>query len=203
MKMQIAGLNVEVGDALRSHTEERMEGLKKHFPHVIDVDVSFRQERHRNLAEVTVSANGITLRAIGEAEDFYLAIDDAGNKLDRQLEKYKGRLNKHRQRREKAAEHLDRLQSLETTYHRLEEDSLDEAPDDLFAEYMPKIVHKDVKKVQTLSVDEAVMQMDLLHTNFFIFQNPNTSMLNVVYREPNGTIGWVEPKPGDQQQAAS
>lgn len=194
MRLQVTGLHMEVGESLREHCEEKAQGLKKYFDQVIEVDVNFSKPTHEHKAEVSVHASGIHLRAVGLGTDHYTSMDDATQKLERQLSKYKGRMKKHRNRREAAtAERMAAFAPISTTTHTVEEESLDSAPDDMFAEYMPKIVHKDVKEIQTLTVDEAVMQMDLLHTNFFIFQNPISGELNVVYREPNGTIGWVEP----------
>jgi putative sigma-54 modulation protein len=196
MKMRIGGRHITVGDALRLHCESRFEDLKKYFSHIIDVDVTLINDAHTHKAEVTVGASGIVTRAVGEGADFYIAVDDAKDKLERQLMRYKGRLQKHRRRRQEASARLDEISAMMASHHVVEESSLDEAPEDIFAEFMPKIVHKDVRQIQALSVDEAVMQMDLLQTNFFIFQNPQTNDINVVYRDGDGSVGWVEPKRG-------
>ena len=167
--------------------------LKKYFDQVIDVDISFETERHMHLAEVTVHASGIHLRAIGEGADFFAAIDDAEHKLERQLKKYKGRLMKHRQRRQKYADQLKTVAPMTATHHDLAEDDLEAAPEDIFADYIPTIKHKKVQDISPMSVDEAVMQMDLLHKPAFLFQNAKTGKLNVVYREGESTVRWVEP----------
>lgn len=191
----IAGLHMEVGDALRQHCAAKVEDMKaQHFEHITDISISFRNERHRNLAEVNSHANGIHLHAEGEGNDFYLAIDDALSTLGRRLEKYKGRMNKHRNRRAKMKE-MEALPTMTATYHMVEEESLEQAPEDMFAEYMPKIKHKKIDNIETMSVDEAVMQMDLLHKKFFLFRHPKSGRLNVVYREEeDGPVGWIEPQ---------
>lgn len=197
MRLQVAGVHMQVGESLYNHCEQKVFGLKKYFDQVIDVDVNFSKQSHEHMADISMHAGGIHLHAQGVADDHYTAVDNAVQKLARQLEKYKGRMKKHRSRRQNDDTALPAFSVIEATHHKVEEASLEEAPEDLFAEYMPRIVHKDVRKVQVLTVDEAVMQMDLLHTSFFIFQNHKTGDLNVVYREANGTVGWVEPKKSD------
>lgn len=193
MHITIAGLNIETSETLQAHAAEKMQLLTKYFDHIVGVDISLKTERANHLAEITVSANGIFLRAIGEGKDFYGAIDDAETKLARQLEKYKGRLKKHLHRRVHHAERLSALEALMTTESAVEDESLSDAPEDMFADYAPKINHKDVKKLEPMSVDDAVMQMDLLHKPAFLFQNASTGKLNMVYREEAGHVRWVEP----------
>jgi putative sigma-54 modulation protein len=202
MKLSIAGLHVETGDTLKAHIEEKLSQLTNIFSQIHEADVSLKKDGHKFVTEMTLFTSGLNMRAAGEGSDFYLSTDDACSKLLKQIDKYKGRMNKHRSRRMEKNERLVAIEAQAQAFslrdQKVEESSLDDVPDDMFAEYMPKIEHKDVRNIQTLTVDEAVMQMDLLHTNFFIFQNPNSGDLNVVYREPSGTVGWVEPHREDQ-----
>ena len=188
MNLQITGLHMEVGENLRNHCQTAVEAVSHFFPEMVDVRIQCQSEGHRHLAEIKIHASQIHLRAHGEGEDFYLAVDHAMSKLVRQLDKYKGRLQKHRSRREN--EKFALLEEVTATHNRLQEAELESAPE--AGAYAPNVTHKVVKTIQTLSVDEAVMQMDLMHTNVFIFNNSHTSQLNVVYREEDGNIGWVE-----------
>lgn len=195
MQLQISGVHMEVGESLESHVREKLESLKdKLHNQEIEASVQLHQNHHHHEAQVGLHSAGVHLHASGDGEDFYLAMDDAVGKLARQLKKHRGRLNKHQQRREKVVDHLPKLPPLQATDHKLDEAAMDDVPEDIFAEFMPKIVKKDVKTIKCMSVDEAVMQMDLLHMSFFIFQNDKTGHMNVVYRELGGTIGWVEPQ---------
>jgi putative sigma-54 modulation protein len=195
MQVKITGIHIDVGDALRQYATDKMAEIQdKYFSNVVDFTVNLSIEGHRHIAEVTSTASGIVVRARAEGADLYAAIDAAQEKLSAQLLKYKGRLQKHRRRRKEASARLEQLREIATVTHVVDEAALDEAPEDIFAEYMPKIVHKDVRKIPVLSVDEAVMQMDLLHMNFFIFQNPNTHDFNVVFRQDDGKVAWVEPQ---------
>lgn len=195
MQVNITGRRIDVGDALKEHCQERLQGLSKHFHNIVDVSVNLAIEGHRHIAELVVNAAGITARAEAEGGDLYGAIDEASARLVRQLDKYKGRLQKHRRRRQEASVSgaLGELPPMRATERVVSEADLEEAPEDIFAEFMPKVVRKELRDLQPLSVDEAVMQMDLLQTSFYLFQNPQTRQINAVYRRGNGEVAWVEP----------
>lgn len=202
MEVMITGLQMDVGDSLKDHCAQRMEELTKYFEKITGVDVSMRHEKGgHHYAEVVVYASGINLRAIGDGTDFYGAVDDAAQKLAKQLQRYKGRLQKHRNRRSGEPVGLTHLPVYQSHEVELEEDDLENAPEALFAEYMPKIVRKQLSNVEPMSVDEAVMQMDLLHKPAFMFQNARTGALNMVYRDHDGTVRWVDPQQQAMQQA--
>ena len=193
MEIHITGKNIDTGDALKDHVHEKMASLEQYFNNVVDVHVILKHEGNRHVAEVNTLLSGIVLRAHGEGADFYAAVDQMTDKLVRQLKKYKDRLQKHRQRRQAAEQKIAEFEPIQTVEQHVDEASLDEAPDDLYAEYIPKVVHKEVRDLQSLSVDEAVMQMDLMHMNFYIFQNVNSGEINVVFRRDDGNVSWLEP----------
>ncbi len=195
MKLTIAGIHMETGDSLKTHCEEKMLTLKKYFDQVIEVGIAFSEESVKPQVEVTVYVSGIHLRAMGEGGDFYKAVDDATQKLERQLKKYKGKLLKHRRRRQKYAEKLEALGSIDAINYTVpEEEDNEEDVEDWISEYAPKVEYKEVTHVEAMSADEAIMQMDLLHKPAYLFQNVQTGILNVVYREEDGTVRWISPK---------
>ena len=194
MEIHITGKNIDTGDALKEHIHEKITSLEKYFQNVVDVHVVLTHENNRHIAEVNTLLSGIVLRAHGEGADFYSAVDAMTDKLIRQLKKYKDRLQKHRQRRQAAEqEKLEQFAPIQAVEQQVDESSMDEAPNDMYAEYIPKIVHKEVRDLQSLSVDEAVMQMDLMHMNFYIFQSAKTGEINVVFRRDDGKVSWLEP----------
>ncbi len=197
MRVTIAGVHMTTGDALKQHAEAKATELAHHFEKINTVHVAFVQEPHHHhlhAAELTVQANGITLRAEGQGLDWYAALDEATAKLVRQLEKYKGRLNKHRERRSQFKEHLKDMGPMAMEERLMAEEALDGAPTDFFAAFAPKVAKKEVSEVAPMSLDEAVMQMDLLHKPAFLFRNAQTGVLNMVYREGENAIRWVAPK---------
>ena len=195
MRVTITGVHTETGTALKDHTESKMEGLSKYFDKVLDVHVAFTQESHHlhlHRADVTVHANGIVLRAEGQGIDFYAALDEAALKLARQLERYKGRLTKHRERRTKYAKEFKGLEAMTVEDRSFADAELEEV-DNPFTGFSPEVVKKDVGRIEPMSVDEAVMQMDLLHKPAFLFLNASSGKLNMVYREGENTVRWVAP----------
>lgn len=197
MRVTIAGLHMVTGDALKEHAHSKATELATHFEKVNTVHVAFVQEAHHHHlhgAELTVQANGITLHAEGQGVDWYAALDDATGKLTRQLDKYKGRLTKHRERRSQFKEHLKDLGPLALEEHVMDDSVLEDLPTNLFAEFAPQVAKKEVSEIAPMSLDEAVMQMDLLHKPAFLFKNAQTGALNMVYRENGNAVRWVAPK---------
>lgn len=196
MKLTISGQHMKTGESLRTQCEDRMLGLKKYFEHVIDVHITFRPEVEGIESELAVQANGTHLRALGTGSDAYVALNDAATKMERQLQRYKGRMNKalhHAPSREAKLLKLAKMEATSTTVEKTELDALAEGAEWL-SEVMPVVKHKEVKNIVPMTVDEAIMQMDLLHKPAFLFQNTHTGQLNVVYREGDGAVKWIEPK---------
>lgn len=198
MDLQITGLHMEVGESLKGHCQEAITGVSEYFPEIVDANIQFSNRGHKHKVDIKLHASHIHLRAEAENSDYYLAVDDAIEKLKRRLKKYKGRLNKHRRRRD--TEKFANVEQVVAVHNQLHEDSLEETPEEATT-YAPNVVEKKIKGIQILTVDEAVMQMDLMHTNVFMFLNIDTAALNVVYREDDGTVNWVETDKIEKAQA--
>jgi putative sigma-54 modulation protein len=194
MQIQIAGVHTDVGPTLETRANEKVSGLSHYFDHITDANVMFKLNGHGHEAHVTMHANGVMLRAVGTGKDYYIALDDSFDKLVKQLKKYKGRLNKHRTRREKFEEHFSAISALEAEDAHVNETGLEDAPENMFAEYAPEVAHKEVTRIAAMSVDEAVMQMDLLHKPAYMFLNAKSGKMNMVYREAEGKVRWISPK---------
>ena len=190
MNLHVTGLHMDVGESLKEHCQQAIAGIQDYFPDIVDAHVQVQNKTHHHVADVKIHASHIHLRAKGEGDNFYLAVDHALEKLVRQLDKYKGRLQKHRDRR--GSDKFNASEKVRAVHNKLQEDALDAAPANLGTGYAPNVDRKVIKDIQTLTVDEAVMQMDLMHTAIFLFNNIETHSLNVVYREDDGSIGWVE-----------
>tara|TARA_R110000868_G_scaffold218576_2_gene469096 strand:+ start:24814 stop:25404 length:591 start_codon:yes stop_codon:yes gene_type:complete len=188
MDLQITGLHMEVGDSLKNHCQTALGGIADYFPEIVDANIQFSNKGHLHAVDVKLHASQIHLRAEAEGADCYQAMDEAVHKLVRRLKKYKGRIQKHRRRRD--SEKFAGAERMIAVHNQLQEDELENAPD--AGVYAPNVVKKKMKDLQLLTVDEAVMQMDLMHTSIFLFHNIDSGALNVVYREDDGTIGWVE-----------
>ncbi|HEX2859870.1 MAG TPA: ribosome-associated translation inhibitor RaiA [Alphaproteobacteria bacterium] len=197
MRVSISGHQMETGDALQSHAEEKIVALQTYVEGLKDAHIVFSQQNHHHHlhhAAVTAHAGGLALHAEGSGIDTYAALDDATAKLSRQLEKYKGRLAKHRERRQKFKEKLKDMGPLSLESLSMSDSHLEDVPHDMFADHAPEVVKKDVDKMSPMTVDEAVMQMDLLHKPAFLFLNVSSGQLNMVYREGEAQVRWVAPK---------
>ncbi len=202
MKLNIAGVHMETSEALRAHTETKLAGIKVFFDQVIDVDVKFvhdTKHSHEHTADITVMASGLMLRAEAQAGDWYAALDGAVEKIQKQLKKYKGKLEQRKNKQQEFKEKLRDMGPLAfeempmadgATADGVEGSGLEAQ----FAEFAPDIAKKEVSRIAPMTVDEAVMQMDLLHKPAFLFMNVDTRELNMVYREGDNAVRWVAPK---------
>lgn len=176
MNIQITGKNIELTDAIRSYVEKKVTKVKKYFDQVIDVQVILDVQKNVHIAEILVNAKGVFLKGLEKSEDLYASIDLAIDKIDRQLVKYKEKL-KDKKLMEKEFEKPLKLNVYD---HR----NIDEKPTIIVSKQIP---------VKPMDVEEAVMQMDLLNKNFFVFRNSTSGEVNVVYRRDDGNIGLIEP----------
>lgn len=194
MDINISGVHMDLGTALQEHTRGKIADIQHYFDQVQRVEVYFKDTGHGKCeADLVVHASGIVLRAEAEGGESYAALDAAFAKVVVQLKKYKGRLGKHRERRQKYGEKFAGVAPMAMEDSHVEEDQLDGVPHDLFADFAPQVVKKDVSEIAPMSVDEAVMQMDLLHKPAYLFLNARTGTLNMVYREKGNVVRWVSP----------
>lgn len=172
MQLSVKGRNLEVTDALRSYAEEKLRRLTKYFENIVTTNVVLSLEKHRQIAEVTLRVRDLTIRAEESTEDLYSSIDLVVEKLERQILRYKERIAAHVTR---AASRGERGASAT-------------------AEGESRLVKTKRFAVKPAEVDEAIMQMDLLGHNFYVFRNARTDEVNVVYRRRDGHYGLIEPE---------
>lgn len=196
MEMTVQGKQVDVGDALREHVQGKMTDIdQKYFNHATDATVTFSREGHGGLFRVNISMHvGKNIMVVTEAteSDPYVAFDAASEKAAKRLRRYKRRLRDHHSRREKSPE----TEQIKASYYTLaaEETGQDNKADDVETESDEPIVIAEIKtQIQTMTVSEAVMRMELADQNAFLFRNAGSSKLNMVYFRKDGNIGWIEP----------
>lgn len=204
MNLSVKGQHVDVGDALRAHIEEKLESLKsKYFNRVTDVTVLFSKP-----AEYLFRANlsfhvghDITVQAKSENQDPYTAFDEAAERVGKQLRRYKTRLRDHHERLEKTPD----TAFLTARDYILQTEGVDIGDDDAELNAMPPsdghdhlVIAEMALNIPSLSVSDAVMRMDLADQDFLLFKNPKAGTLNVVYRRPDGNIGWIDPALADK-----
>ena len=173
--------HLDPSDALKSYAEEKLERVNKYIDEPVVAQVFMTVEKIRHCAEVTITAKGITIKASEETNDMYSAIDAVVDKIERQLRRYKERIKDHKP----TSESLDR-QVKKTV---VAAESIDQQQE-------PVIIRSKTFSIKPMSVDEAVMQMDLLHKDFLVFTDAGTENISVVYRRKDGNYGLIEPYNG-------
>jgi len=186
MQVSITGRHVDLTDPLKDYVNEKLGHLKHSFDHVVDVHVVLGVEKHRQRCEINMAANGINIHAKDETDDMYASIDGVVDKVNRQLKRYRSKLQRHQGNRDK-----------HQTSMRLTHKTLDVAhdKDELEEAYKPSSMSGEVVDVQVMSMDDAVMHMELSEKeNVFLFTNEETGKLNALSRRPDGSLSWIEPE---------
>ncbi|MBI1365653.1 MAG: ribosome-associated translation inhibitor RaiA [Alphaproteobacteria bacterium] len=192
MDIQLTGKNMDLGEALQTHVSERLtEGVNKYFGRGADASVIFSKERHLIECEITAHLDsGVFLAAHGQAGEAYSAFEDALEKLEKRVRRYKRRLKNH---------HLNGRAAIpaETASYYLlaplPEDE-DEASTDE-PNPAPVVVAEKTTAMREMTVGEAVIELDLAESHAIVFKNAAHGRLNVVYRRRDGHIGWIDPAP--------
>ncbi|CAA7599707.1 Sigma 54 modulation/S30EA ribosomal protein C terminus [Acididesulfobacillus acetoxydans] len=173
MNILIRGKHIEVTDALKDYVTKRVSKLEKYSDEFQDVQVTLLVEKDRHRVEVTAPINGMILRGEEETSDMYQSIDMVLEKLERQIDKYRTRINK-------------RLRTKVLKDHEPEHPAAEEEHE--------HVVRNKKFQAKPMSVDEAIMQMNLIGHTFFVFTDADTHQMNVVYRRKNGDYGLLEPE---------
>jgi ribosomal subunit interface protein len=189
MQTTVSGKHIDVGDALRSHVEDHLEdSVKKYFDRPVDAAVVFSRDGHAFKCDAQVHlSTGLTAKSEAQHNDIYAAFEQAANKLEKQLRRYKRRLKDHHQKRANPIEAF-----AADAYVIASPD--EEAPDTEGENGQEPVIVAEMKTdIKSLSVGEAVMQMELAHAPFLMFRNDANGRLNIVFQRDDGNVGWVDP----------
>ena len=188
MRYQITGKQINIGEALQTHVQNELGAiLEKYAGRPTDANVVFSKSRHEFVCEATVHlSTGLTAQAKAHDTEIYAAFDSCGEKMDKQLRRYKRRLKDHHKERSQPVE----LSDAGSYILAASEEENGSEPESL----NPMIVAEMETKIPSLSVGEAVMQMELGNAPVLVFRNERHSGVNVVYRRDDGNIGWIDPR---------
>jgi len=170
MPLRISGKNLDIGESLRGHVLEKVEAIVARY---FDGRVS---------GHVVIAREG----SEGKAHEPYASFENALDKIERRLRRYKKRLKEH-QSGPSPIEGRDPLQVANYTIE-APEDAEEEATD-----YNPVVVAEGSRPLKSLSVASAVAELDLSGASFVVFQHAGSARVNVVYRRGDGAIGWLDP----------
>ena len=170
MKVIITGRHLHLDDDMRSYAEEKIHKAETYFNRIIEAHMILSLEKHRRIAEITLSAKRAKFHAREETEDIYASIDGVMEKVDAQLRKYKEKVRDRKH------------QSKEEGFLAEEE-----------PESVPLIVKVNKFAPKPMTVQDAVEQIIHSDYDFLMFSNSETDQVNVVYKRKDGNYGWLEP----------
>lgn len=180
MQANITFRGMESTESLKSYVKERIEHIEKYFDRAVEAHAVLSLERYLHHADITIHAGSYLLRGKVKSEDMYKSIDEAVDKIEKQLKRYKDKL--------KTTKRVPREDDHQARH------AVFEAPEEEGEKWTegPKIIRSNDFVVKTLSVDEAIMQMDLMNNDFLVFTNDKSGDINVVYRRKDGHFGLIE-----------
>jgi putative sigma-54 modulation protein len=183
MNYVIRGNNLEVTESLRNFVEKKISRLEKYFdaPPSADAHIALSVIRDDHKVEVTIPFPGMLVRAEEKSADMYASIDLVVEKLERQIRKYKTKINRKPRQEGSLRSQLYEKGNTPTTLADEEEEPI-------------QVVRTKRFHFKPMDVEEAVMQMEMLGHNFFVFTNSETDEINVVYRRKDGRYGLIEPE---------
>lgn len=190
MSLRVSGKNVDIGEALRGHVEQKVgETIGKYFAGGWNGHVTVEREGALFRTDCALHlATGVDLKAEGLSHEPYPSVEQAIERMEKQLRRYKRKLRDHH------GGH-DRTAAVEGTYRVIEAADADE---EIPADFNPVVIAETTKTLKSMTVGMAVMEMDLTHSPFVMFLNAANGGLNVVYKRRDGNIGWIDPSlPGD------
>ena len=187
MDIRVSGHQMATGEALQTHANERLSGIVgKYFSNALSSHVTFGKAPAGAFScdIVTHVMHGLILKGAASASDAHIALDQASEKIDKQLRRYKRRLKD----RKEASAHARHEEDAAYVVFAEPEPEADEIAADA-----PLVIAETRVDVPTATVSDAVMMLDLRNTNALLFKNAGTGKHNMVYRRGDGSIGWVEP----------
>ena len=179
MKCSVTFRHMKASDPIREYAEEKVDKISKLIERGSEAQVVLSVEKHLHVAHIELLTDGsLRMRGIDKSEDMYASIDAAVERIVRQVKRYREKIKSHRE-----SSSIGR----ELPHHVL---SVSELEDEKVE--VPQIVRQETIVAREMNVDDAVMQMDLLNSDFLVFTNAISHHVNVVYRMPDGQYGLIE-----------
>ena len=181
MQVNITFRHLEPTEALKAHVKDKVAHIQRYIDRPSEAHAVLHLENLSHHAEITMKAGPFSVRGRGKSEDMYASIDAAADKIERQLKKHKEKLKDH-----KAPAPAAGWKPVEVRHDVL---AVEELPSD-------RVVKSTSFQTKPMSLDEAILQLDLLESKFFVFQNARDHAINVVYRRDDGKLGLIEARAG-------
>jgi ribosomal subunit interface protein len=188
MRYQISGKQIDIGEALQTHVKAELgEVVEKYAQRPTEAVIVFSRVAHEHVCEAVIHlSTGLTAQARGHATEIYAAFESCREKMDKQLRRYKRRLRSH---------HRDRTAPVEfgggSSYILAPSEEPEEGDTDSL---QPIVIAEMETRIPSITVGEAVMQLEIGGNRMLVFRNEGHGGVNVVYRRDDGNIGWIDPR---------
>ncbi len=193
MQITVSGKQVGLSDALRTRVADQLDGVaRKYFGRALEAQVTFSRARSFFVCDINLHAGrGLTLRGEGEAGDAHGALDAAAEHIAKRLRRYRRRVNEHardlanRERGEAARQYVLRQET---------DADAGKKVNGVAVGALASVIAEHPAEILRLTLDEALMHMDLEDQPVLMFRHRDSGKMNVVYRRAGGTIGWIDPE---------
>lgn len=180
MQIQVTFRHVEPSEAVKEYARDKVGRIQKYLDGPVEANVTLGVEKHRHEADVNIVAGSLKIHGRETTGDLFSAIDLVTDKLDKQVKRYREKLQgMNRRGRNRAEEQAFKMEVFEA---------------ESLAEESPRIIMSKRLTAKPMDADEAAMQLDLSQENFLVFTNARSGALNVIYRRSDGNFGLIEPQ---------
>lgn len=173
MRVMVIGKNINVTPALKEMIEKKISKLGRYFNPGVEARATLSVQKNRQIFEVTIPFNGVILRCEESTDDMYKSIDLVENKLERQIRKQRTKLS--------------RRSNNSLRFFNMEEVAVEDQ------DTGREIVKSKKFNIKPMTADEAILQMELVEHDFFVFKDADTNNINVIYKRKDGNYGILEP----------
>jgi len=180
MQTSVTFKNIDPSDHLRSYVSEKLNRLDKYLYNPAEASVVLAVEKFRHIAEIKIMGDRLKINGKEETGDMYSAIDMVLDKIEKQIKKSKQKIRKHRTNTNSKSKTMASHQDIALARDREDESGQGRIRIENI-EYKP------------MHIEEAVMQIELVKNNFFVFTNASTDKVNVLYRRKDGDLGLIQP----------
>jgi ribosomal subunit interface protein len=194
MSLRISGKQMEIGDAFKARIEGRIgEAVEKYFDGGFSGHVTVEKSGSRFSADCTIRLDtGIALQAAGESQEPQGAFETAADRIEKRLRRYKRRLKSYGPGGNGGAE-----ETIDLAYRVVAPVAAED--EEVAEDYAPTVVAESTMALKTMSVAAAVIELDTKDNPVFIFRNAGNDHVNIVYRRPDGNIGWIDTSSASRQ----
>lgn len=193
MRYQISGKQIDIGEALQTHVKAELgEVVEKYAQRPTEIIVVFSRVAHEHVCETVLHlATGLNAQASGKATEIYAAFEACREKMDKQLRRHKRRLRSHQRDRTAPVEFASGSAYILAPTEEAEDlDAVELEPSEL----QPIVIAEMETRIPSITVGEAVMQLEIGGQKMLVFRNEGHGGVNVVYRRDDGNIGWIDPR---------